>query len=1217
MLHLYTFGGLRIESDGQPLRLPTQKARELLAYLITFRDRSHPRSVLVGTFWPDLPEGRARHLLSDTLWRVRRALGEYVIADERFLRFNTDMPYWLDAEEFERALAEERGAVSPAFPDPARARSQSAAMAVELYLGPYLDGLHGEWALLEQERLRGRYLQLLQHLLEEDLQAGDYPSALKDAERLVAAEPLHEAAHRELMRLYHLLDRDVEAVGQYRRCCQILREQLGVAPAPETEALYVTLVRSLPGQVELPTARLPTPTRRPPVELDTLPLAGRDTERDALLDHLEAAVSGRGGLVLLEGEPGIGKTRLAQEIVAGARWRNIGVTLIFAQAADVSSSSYALFLAALEPLLMPRNLDRVAAIVEPLHLQAAAPLIPHLAEVVADRPPLPDLPPPQARERLQQALITLILGLARLAPHLWVLEDLHWADAETLALLPLLYPRLKTSRALFLLTGRSADLRTHPAAWKALQAMDRIEPFPRYTLDRLRSGDIDALVHSFLEGDTAVLAEHLSRDSEGVPLYLVETLKAWRDGGYLQPTERGTWRCLGALPADLVSHLGDAVIDYRLSRLSSAAEDVAAAAAVIGTEADYDLLSQVCTPSGEAPDKAAPELSLLIATDELLRMGLLTETNRGYSFSHEQVRQALYSRLPSARRQRLHHRVALGLEKLFPEQFELLAHHFAAAGERKQTIHYLTRAAGRDRGLFAHQAALARYDDLLALLTRPEDRPGRYDVLHKRAEVLDWIGDREAQGRDLEEMLELARSLGDTRRLAKAMHLRSGWHWIQGQYEAADCDARAALDLYGQLGDDHGRAALLTQLGRNVAYTGQCSQATAYLQEALGIHEAVGDLEGQIAALMGLAGVVQYEGDLSRSLAYCRRSLDLAREAGDERLINRTTSSVGLAYIDLGDMDTAEIYLREALQFAERSGERRQQAITYAHLGTVAIEQGDLETGETRFESALRMFREVQDTFREAYALSFLGELSLLREDPAAAEKHFRVARQRCQEIGAHDFATIYLSYLAVAEAAMGKEAAALEHSRRVVAKAKREWPGAECPPEIYYNHFRVAEATRQWAAARSALEQAAQIIAGRAEHISDPAWRQKYLTGLRANRAIAEGAARLPAAGCLRVRLARTDAPLHRRPRPEELVEVTWTVDAGEQDAALAQQEGKVAQRRQRILRLLVEAEAAGGQPTVDDLAGALQVSPRTVRADLSALRHQGHAVRTRGSPA
>ena len=138
-----------------------------------------------------------------------------------------------------------------------------------------------------------------------------------------------------------------------------------------------------------------------------------------------------------------------------------------------------------------------------------------------------------------------------------------------------------------------------------------------------------------------------------------------------------------------------------------------------------------------------------------------------------------------------------------------------------------------------------------------------------------------------------------------------------------------------------------------------------------------------------------------------------------------------------------------------------------------------------------------------------------------------------------------------------------------------------------------------------------------RAERIKDPTFRETYRTGLRVNRAITEAMAEQPPPGRLRVRLARADAPAHRRPEADEMVTVIWTVDAGDEDAALAKREGQIALRRHRILRLLAEAQAANASPTVADLAGALECSPRTIRSDLAALRDQGHPVHTRGSRA
>jgi DNA-binding SARP family transcriptional activator/predicted ATPase len=1196
MLRLYTFGGLRIERDNQPLQLPTQRARDLLAYLVVFRDRPHPRAVLSGILWPDLPEGKARRRLSDTLWRVRRALGDCLAADDETIWFNTELPCWLDVRAFESGVQDDH----------------VDASCLQLYRGPFLDGFFHDWVLLERERLHSLYLEAQQRLLEEHKQAGDYVAALEVARRLVTTEPLHEAAHRELMRLYHLLGRDAEAVAQYHRCCETLQEELGVSPAKETTALYHTLSGNVPA-TDMPSPHLPIQARHFALDFDELGLVGRDAERAALLRHLEAALSGQGGFVLLDGEPGIGKTRLARELVAGARWRNVATTT--ACAGDLAiSSSYAWLLAALKPLLTPLRIRQLGHVVDAEHLWAVAPLLLSLAQVLPDTPSPSDLPPAQARGRIQQALIALVLGLGCIAPHLWVLEDLQWADAETLALLPLLLPRLTKSRTLFLLTGRSAELRANSAVWDMLQVLDRAGPFPRYTLGRLDADTIGSLVRGLLGENVPDLASHLLRESEGVPLFVVETLKMWRDDGYLLFDELDGWRLRGDVPQTFPHHLGDAVISHRLSYLSQPAETTLSVAAVIGPEVDFDLLAYVCTHQLPASTNTS-DVDYIAISDELLRLGFLVETDDDYRFSHEQVCRIVYHRLAQTQRARLHRRIALALETLSPDRFELLAHHYAAAGDRQPAIHYLTRAAEQACGLFAHQAAAACYDRLLDLLIHPEDRLARYEVLHDRAKVLGWLGDREAQGRDLEEALELARALAGGASLVDAhvaatLQLRSEWYRLQGRYEPADEDALVALDMYRQMGDERSQATLLCQLGWNVVFTADSPRAFDYLNESLAIYRSLEDLQGQLDCLNGLTGAAELAGEYCGALSYVQESNRLAELVGDPHLISRTYLNLGAIRCALGDLEAAMADLQQALEISETASDRPIQASAHCYLGIVDTERDRFASAQAHLELALETFREVQDLSWEGDALAALGRLALLRGDLAAAIEYLQAAHQRNQESNELGYATTDLSYLARAELALGDEDVAWRNSLEAVQTLEAGLQGVEHPQRIYYNHFLVAQATRHWAVARTALERAADSVEKHASRIDDPALRKSYLIGLRVNRAIAEAAAELPPPGCLRVRLPRADAPPHRRPAPDETVGLVWTLDTGEQDAAPVRQEGKVAARRRCILRLCAEAEASGASPRADDLAGALQVTPRTIRTDLAALHRQGHAV-------
>jgi predicted ATPase len=1140
-------------------------------------------------------------------------VGDYVLADEERLWFNSTLPYWLDAEVFEekvdrytsvQGMSVQGDRISSA--DLLSACISELSQALDLYVGSFLEGVYDDWVLPEQERLRGLYLQALGRLLDYHKGVGRYEDALEVARRLVITEPLREAAHRELMRLYHLLDRDAEAIAQYCRCRDLLQEELGVTPTPATEALYRALSQRVLTEASVPATHLPVPARQAVIDLDELPLVGREEERAALLSHLEAAVLGQGGIILLEGEAGIGKSRLARALADGARWRNVSTLMA---AIDIPSS-YALLLAALSPALTPLRLRQLVRLVDHVHLQAVAPILPHVAQVLPDLAAI-DLPPSQAENRLRQAFVAIIVGLARVTPYLWIWEDLQWADADTLSLLPYLAPHLENSRTLILLTGRGAAVRANHVIWNTLQELDRRIPFPRYRLDRLDADHIGSLVHNLVgENEPAeALTEYLTRESEGVPLYVVETLKAWRDEGYLLPAERGTWRWRGDAPAALPSRVGEAVIDHRLSRLSGAAEEALTAAAVIGAEVDFDLLARVCMPSPKADPGTLD--NYLLATDELLRLGLLVETDTGYRFSHEQVRQAVYHRLTLSQRHRLHRRVALALEDLSPQQFERLAHHFVAAGERQPAIHYLALAAKRARELFAHQTALVCYARLLDLLTYPEDQPARFDVLRSRVDVLGWVGDRDAAGHDLEEMFQLAQTLSDDHsdaRLADALYLRSGWHRLQGHYEPAKQDGLQALEIYRRVGDKSAQAAAtLSQLGWTIVYTDKFSQAADYFQQALAIYEVLGDLEGQVDCLDGLMIAAEAHGDYALSLSHCQRCLALAEASGNLDCISRAAFSLGVIRYDLGDLAAAENHLRHCLRLSRSTGNRRREAATLLYLAKIPAERGDFETAREYLETARTMFCEMQDDSWEGDVLAALGRLALMCGEPAVAAEHLQAAYQRRREMGEPAYAVIDLSYLARTELALGDKKSAWQHSQAAVAELEAGLLGSELPQRAYYNHFCIAEATRHWAAARAALETAGGIVDEWAGRFDDLASQEGIRTGHRANRAITEALTEQPPPGSLRVHLARADAP-------GETVALVWTVDAGQADAVLAQAEGKVALRRHRLLRLLAESEAVGGLPAVADLAGALEVTPRTIRSDLAALRRQGHTVQTLG---
>jgi len=327
ILRIRLFGGLSLTWDERPLPpIRSRLARSLFAYLVAYRHRGHSRELLAGIFWPDLPDATARRRLSQALWQIRRVLNPlpspvpFLLSHADMVQFNVDAPYWLDVEEFQGACSKFEAAQATDL----GASILDLKRAVDLYRGDFLAGFYEDWVAVERESLRETYLAALDRVLAWCKGRGAYEEALVYARRLVAVDALHEQGHREVMRLCYLLGRHNDALQQYELCRAILAQELGVEPTAATTALYEEIATRA-REAEAP--HLPLSVGPPPSPLlegtGQMPLVGREEERATLVGYLEQALGGQGGLVLVEGEPGVGKTHLLQEVARDAAWRGM------------------------------------------------------------------------------------------------------------------------------------------------------------------------------------------------------------------------------------------------------------------------------------------------------------------------------------------------------------------------------------------------------------------------------------------------------------------------------------------------------------------------------------------------------------------------------------------------------------------------------------------------------------------------------------------------------------------------------------------------------------------------------------------------------------------------------------------------------------------------------------------------------------------------------
>ncbi|MCA9524263.1 MAG: AAA family ATPase, partial [Myxococcales bacterium] len=697
-------------------------ARELLAYLLLHRSRDHARSILVGQFWGDLSESDARYALRQALWQIRGAIGERLVADSFSVGLATDAAFEVDVEEFQRRTshlvrATDAPSALPVSIDRAgEARDLRAALA--LYRGDLLEEMTHPTIEAERERLRERYLHALLRLCAFEKSAENFEGALELALRITAVEPLQEAAHREAMRIYYLLGRPREALRHFERCSAVLIDELGIGPDAETARLAAEIGARIEDSA-ISAAYLPEPERDPPLVIKRpleLPLVGRQRERREILEALRAGLGGHSALLLVEGAPGLGKSRLLQEAVRDATWRGYDA-LMRGAGAWRSESPYGAVLETLGQGLSPVRARQIVPRLDRQARSVIAALMPRLTSVVPELAEALFVPTITDVEPVVDAVGGLIEAWTRRAPLLLALDDLQWADGDSLSLVASLVSRLESAQlangVVLVLAYRGADARSRPLFWSQLEALDESPLLARrLRLEPLGVEDTARLVRRGLgyRRPASPLEEQVHRTTQGSPLFVLEYLAASLEAGRLVKSDTGEWCIEEAAVSDpslsIRRESVEQTIADRLDGVPPLAQHVVAAAATLGTDVDYGTLRDATQLEGDA---------LLESLLELRQRRLLFESAAGLHFSHDVVREVAYDRLSADERTALHANVAQAIEQRHASQSELLARHFEKAGAWEKVIEYASEAGARAERVHAPHAAITHY--FLAIAT--------------------------------------------------------------------------------------------------------------------------------------------------------------------------------------------------------------------------------------------------------------------------------------------------------------------------------------------------------------------------------------------------------------------------------------------------------------------------------------------------------------------
>ncbi len=679
-MRISLFGNLRISFAGGPVTtVNTSRLHSLIAYLILHGDIPQPRERLAFILWPASKESQARTNLRQLLHHLKRALPaecNSLVSDHFAVQWRLDDSCSVDALEFQAAIA---AAAAARTVDDRAQEIQSLTIAAQLYEDDLLPAVYDDWLTPLREDYRRQLSGSLHRLAALFEEKQEYKAAIPCADRLVALDSLCEANHQLLIRLHASNNDRASALRAYHQCMRVLRREMGVEPCPATRELFERILKAERGaSQELTAAASASAAAKPISQLQKMrALVGRTKEWHQLAAAWQSAVEDGPRVAVISGEPGIGKTRLADELYqscvrqghAAARGRCY---------AGQGQAAYA-------PVAEWLRSDSIRAAwtsLGPRQRTELARLIPEIREQFPELEPLSSEQGSSLAESWRRLhfyeSLSAAFGKGR-KPMLLYLDDMQWCDPETFEWLN----ALLTSSAApgILVVGTVRDEET-----------GRDHPFTRFLAGLRQSGMVLEIPLQPLNAEeTAELARRESskplasgnlgeifRATRGNPLFVVESVRAG-----LQSTREHS------------------VIAARFAQLQAASYELVGFASAIGRPFSFELLERATDWD---------ENSVSEALDELWRRRIIESRGASeYDFTHDRLREVAYAELSLVRQRYLHRRIARALVEVYAADIESwngqIASHFEKAGLAEEAIEYYQRAAVHARQQYADTEA--------------------------------------------------------------------------------------------------------------------------------------------------------------------------------------------------------------------------------------------------------------------------------------------------------------------------------------------------------------------------------------------------------------------------------------------------------------------------------------------------------------------------------
>src|SRR6266568_532488 len=683
-------------------------------------------------------------------------------------------------------------------------------------------------------------------------------------------------------------------------------------------------------------------------------LVGRQRELNTLWSQFEKTTAGRLHVTLVAGEPGIGKTSLLHEVAGRAE--QVGGLVLRGGASEAEGMPpYLPFLEALGGYIRTAPLEQLRAQADPV-APILATILPELPGRLGELTPSYPLPPEQARLRLYEAVGLFLSTIAVSRPLLLLLDDLHWADTATLDLLCHVAQHQAVSRLCILGAYRSDELASRPALERSILNLTRNRQLMTLTLQPLGEADVAELITRLLGvPPDHLLNQRLWKESEGNPFFLEELLRAWQESGGLTVTpSRASVSTLppASLPASI-----SGLMRQRFARLPQEVLETLRSAAILGRTFASTLLGEVM-----GQDEELVEERLLAA----MQAGVLrSDLPDRYTFSHDTIREYLYSEVTPARRRRLHGFIGRLLEAHLDQedarQLAQLAFHFAHSGDRARGATYSQLAAAQAMRAAAPGEAMSHYHMALALLDQQDQRRGAL-----------WLA-----------LGEAALTAGVEREAVQAFDAAQTWFTHHSDVVAAARAAYGQGRAWARL-EEHAAAQTAFEQALTLLHEQACSERIQILVE---LARQIGESRLEAMANRVVGNLLVRGNELPKGVPLLERALTLAVAADDPAEAAECCACLTMAYFWSGRIQQMKESLLRRIELANRCQEPYQLRHLYPWLTACAACLGNFAEAEQRFAQAEAAIASLTSPEPRAFLLQIRGILAVLYHSYEEAEE--------------------------------------------------------------------------------------------------------------------------------------------------------------------------------------------------------------------------------------